>query len=49
MAGKHVEKTADTEGRLYLAINDNPHWQNNIGGYQVKLRVTNAYDLGDPQ
>jgi hypothetical protein len=49
MAGKHAEKTADTDGRLYFAINDNPHWQNNIGGYQVKLRVTNAYDLGDPQ
>lgn len=48
-AGKHVEKTADTAGRLYLGINDNPHWQNNIGGYQVKLRVTDAYDLGDPQ
>jgi hypothetical protein len=37
------------EGRLYLAINDNSHWQNNIGSFRVKLRVTDAYDVGDPQ
>lgn len=49
LAGRHVEKTADAAGRLYFGINDNPHWQNNIGGYQVRLRVTDAYDLGDPQ
>lgn len=49
MAGKHVEKTGLDSGRLYLAINDNPHWQNNLGTYRVTLRVTDAYDLGDPQ
>ena len=36
-------------GRLYLAINDNPHWQNNLGSYRVSLRVTDAYDVGEPR
>jgi hypothetical protein len=30
-------------------INDNEHWQNNIGSYRVRLRATNAYDVGEPQ
>lgn len=49
LAGKHCQKTGLPVGRLYLAINDNPHWQNNLGSYRVRLRVTNAYDLGDAQ
>ncbi len=36
-------------GRLYLAINDNEHWQKNIGSYLVKLKVMNAYDVGTPE
>ncbi len=34
---------------LQLAVNDNGHWQNNIGSFRVKLRATDAYDIGDPQ
>jgi hypothetical protein len=49
LAGRHATKTDLGSGRLYLAVNDNPHWQNNIGSFQVKVRATNAYDLGDPQ
>lgn len=49
LAGKHVEKTDLPAGRLYFVVNDNEHWQNNIGSYRVRLRVTNAYDLGEPQ
>ncbi len=48
-AGKHAEKTNLGTGRLYFAVNDNPHWQNNLGSYRIRLRVTDAYDLGDPQ
>ena len=36
-------------GRLLMAINDNAHWQNNLGRYRVRLTVTDAYDLGDSQ
>jgi hypothetical protein len=46
LAGKHVEKTGLT-GRLYIAVNDNPHWQNNIGGFKVKLIATDCYDTND--
>ena len=46
-AGKHVQKKDLGTGRLYIAINDNPHWQNNLGSFRVTLRVTDAYDLGD--
>jgi hypothetical protein len=49
MVGRHLDKTGLGEGRLYLAVNDNPHWQNNIGSFRVKLRVSDAYDVGDPQ
>lgn len=35
--------------RLQLAINDNRHWQNNLGSYRVTLRVSDAYDVGEPQ
>ncbi len=49
LVGRTLDKTGLGEGRLYLAVNDNGHWQNNIGSFRVKLRVTDAYDVGDPQ
>jgi hypothetical protein len=49
LAGRHAEKSGLGHGKLYFAVNDNPHWQNNLGSYRVKLRATDAYDLGDPQ
>src|SRR6185295_8936462 len=33
-------------GRLYFAVNDNPHWQNNIGAFRISLQATDAYDVG---
>jgi hypothetical protein len=48
LVGKHIDKTAPAAGRLYYVINDNEHWQNNIGSYRVRLHVTDAYDLNDP-
>ncbi|MBL8242330.1 MAG: hypothetical protein JNM66_33200 [Bryobacterales bacterium] len=35
--------------KLFLAINDNRHWQNNLGAYRATLSATGAYDIGDPQ
>ena len=49
IVGRRLDKTGLGEGRLYLAVNDNGHWQNNIGSFRVKLRVSDAYDVGDPQ
>ena len=49
LVGRHLDKTGLGEGHLYLAVNDNPHWQNNIGSFRVTLRVSDAYDVGDPQ
>ncbi len=49
IVGRHLDKSGLGEGRLYLAVNDNGHWQNNIGSFRVKLRVSDAYDVGDPQ
>jgi hypothetical protein len=47
--GSHCERAGLGEGRLYFVINDNEHWQNNIGSYRVRLRVTDVYDIGDPR
>jgi hypothetical protein len=49
LAGRHMQKTGLQRGRLYFAVNDNGHWQNNIGSFRVRLRASNAYDLGDPR
>lgn len=49
LAGRHAQKSGFTRGRLYFAVNDNGHWQNNIGSFRVRLHATDAYDLGDPQ
>ena len=48
-AGSHCEKDDLGTGRLFFVVNDNEHWQNNIGSYRVRLVVSNAYDLGGPQ
>ncbi len=47
--GKKSTKTGLASGPLTLAINDNAHWQNNVGSYFVTLSVTDAYDVGDAQ
>ena len=49
MVGSRLNKSGLSEGRLYLAVNDNGHWQNNIDSFRVKLKVSDAYDVGDPQ
>jgi len=49
LVGKHVEKGALGAGRLYFVVNDNEHWQNNIGSFRVRIRVTDTYDIGEPQ
>ena len=49
LVGKHIETKELGSGRLCFVINDNEHWQNNIGSYRVHVTVTNAYDLGEPQ
>lgn len=45
--GEKASKPNVGAGRLHLAVNDNAHWQNNLGSYQVLLVLTEAYDLGD--
>ena len=47
--GKKAVKTGLPAGRLTLAINDNRHWQNNIGSFTVTLTATESYDAGDAQ
>ena len=47
--GKKATFAGKPEGRLGLAVNDNKHWQNNLGTYRVTMTATDAYDLGDAQ
>jgi hypothetical protein len=47
--GKSWTSKPGAAGKLFLAINDNRHWQNNLGNYRVTITATDAYDLGDPQ
>lgn len=47
--GANFNGKANGTGRFRLAVNDNRHWQNNVGAFQVKITATNAYDLGDPR
>lgn len=44
--GATSKQASAAAGRLHLAINDNAHWQNNLGSYLVTVTLTNAYDLG---
>jgi hypothetical protein len=46
--GEHIEKSNLGSGRLYFVINDNEHWQNNIGSFRVQLSVDHAFDVGEP-
>ena len=48
-AGRKAMLSGKGAGRLRLAVNDNPHWQNNIGTFHVKMSASDAYDLGDAQ
>lgn len=47
--GKKATLTGKPAGRLRMAVNDNPHWQNNVGTFYVTMNATDAYDLGDAQ
>jgi hypothetical protein len=47
--GKSWASKPSSNGKLFLAINDNRHWQNNLGNYRVSIVATDAYDLGDAQ
>lgn len=47
--GKKAALAGKPAGRLGLAVNDNKHWQNNLGTYWVTMTATDAYDLGDAQ
>lgn len=47
--GRKFSKAGLAAGRLQIAVNDNRHWQNNIGTFTTTMSVTNAYDLGDAQ
>ena len=49
LAGSKFQNSGLGFGRLAFAINDNEHWQNNVGSYRLKLRVYRGYDTGDPQ
>jgi hypothetical protein len=44
--GASSAQAVNGAGRLHLAINDNAHWQNNLGSYLVTVTLTQAYDLG---
>ena len=49
LIGADFSRKGLTPGRLYFAVNDNPHWQNNIGAFRVSLQATDAYDVGGAQ
>jgi hypothetical protein len=49
MVGKKAALSGKPAGRLRLAVNDNAHWQNNVGTFYAAMIATDAYDLGDAQ
>lgn len=44
-----AHKALAKQGRIQFAINDNRHWQNNLGTYTAAIKVTDAYDAGEGQ
>jgi hypothetical protein len=46
--GKHAEQEDLPLGRLYLVINENERWQNNIGSFRVVVRAEKVFDFGAP-
>jgi hypothetical protein len=44
-----AHKALAKQGRIQFAINDNRHWQNNLGTYTAAIKVTDAYDTGEGQ
>jgi hypothetical protein len=49
LVGRKASLAGKGVGRLGLAVNDNGHWQNNIGQFLVTLTATDAYDAGEAQ
>lgn len=49
LVGADFSKKGLAAGRLHLGINDNRHWQNNLGTFRVLLLATDAYDVGAAQ
>jgi hypothetical protein len=49
LIGAEFSRKGLPPGRLFLAVNDNPHWQNNIGAFRVSLQASDAYDVGGAQ
>ncbi len=49
LVGRKAGLSGKPAGRLMLAVNDNKHWQNNLGTFYIRLSATDAYDLGDAQ
>ncbi len=46
LVGKHAERHDLPLGRLYLVINENERWQNNIGSFRVVIRAEKVFDWG---
>jgi hypothetical protein len=49
LVGANYRAKAPATGSLHLAVNDNRHWQNNVGTFRVTLSATDAYDVGAAQ
>lgn len=48
-AGARFSRGQLPAGPLQLAVNDNRHWQNNLGTFRVSLQAADAYDTGAAQ
>jgi hypothetical protein len=49
LVGRKAALAGKPAGRLRLAVNDNAHWQNNLGTFHAAMTATDAYDFGDAQ
>jgi hypothetical protein len=49
LLGARYSGKCPSAGRLHIGINDNRHWQNNVGRFAVVLQATEAYDVGQAQ